>query len=332
MTAIQMNARRRDTLLFAMSLCWAPLRAQGQRAGKVYRIAWLTSMPITPGLPQWTEFVGGMRELGWIEGQNFTVENLFFEGRSERLPALAAEAVQRKVDLIICAGTQTTTAAKNATTTIPILFFFVSDPVGSGFVASLARPGGNITGLGGLGPGIFDKMLELLKEAVPKATRIALLFNPTLIHAARRADIESAAQSLKVTLRSVELHSPEELDSAFATIAREKVDALLIPGQPFLFREGARVAKMAIEQRLPAIIPFEEVAQDGVLMSYGSRILDDLRRLPHYVDRILKGAKPADMPVEQPTRFYLAINLKTAKAIGLTVPPSLLQRADQVIK
>ena len=322
--------RRRDTLPFILALCAAPPTTQGQQAGKVYRIAWLTSMSMAASQAL-TEFVRGMRELGWIEGQNFTIENLYYEGRGERLPALAAEAVQRKVDLILCAGTQTTTAAKDATTTIPILFYFVSDPVGSGFVASLARPGGNLTGMGGLGPGIFLKMLELLKEAVPKATRIAMFTNPTL-HAAFGVDAESAARSLKVTLKPIELRSPEELDSAFATIAREKVDALLIPGQPFLFREGARVAKMAIEQRLPAMIPFEEVARDGVLMSYGSRIIDDLRRLPHYVDRILKGAKPAELPVEQPTRFYLTINLKTAKAIGVTVPPSLLQRAAQVIE
>jgi putative ABC transport system substrate-binding protein len=327
-----MTASRRETLLIAMSLCWAPLRAQGQQAGKVYHIAWLTSMPMGAS-PQWTEFVGGMRELGWIEGQNFTIENLFYEGRGERLPALAAEAVQRNVDLIICAGTPPTTAAQNATTTIPILFYYVGDPVGAGLVASLARPGGNLTGLGGLGPGLHAKMLELLKEVVPKATRIAMLTNPTFPnYAAFSAEVESAAQSLKVTLKSVELRSAEELDSAFAAIGRDRFDALLIVGQPFLFREGARVAKMAIEQRLPAMIPFEEIARGGVLMSYGSRLIDDLRRLPHHVDRILKGAKPADLPVEQPTRFYLTINLKTAKAIGLIVPPSLLHRADQVIE
>jgi len=324
--------RRRDTLPFVLALCTAPLAAQGQQGGKLYRIAWISGTSIAPS-PHWTEFVGGMRELGWIEGQNFTVENLLYEGRSERLPSVAAEAVQRKVDLIIGAGTPPTTAAKNATTTIPILFYFVGDPVGAGFVASLARPGGNITGLGGLGPGVHAKMLEVLKEAVPKATRIAMLINPTFpLHAVYGADAESAAPSLKVTLRPVELRSPEEIDGAFAMIARDKVDALLILGQPFLFGQGARVAKLAMEQRLPAMIAFVEVVRNGLLMSYGSNVIDDLRRLPYYVDRILKGAKPADLPVEQPTRFYLTINLKTAKTIGLTVPPSLLQRADQVIE
>jgi putative ABC transport system substrate-binding protein len=274
-----------------------------------------------------------MRELGWIEGQNFTVENLRYEGRSERLPALALEAVQRKFDLIVCAGTPPTTAARDATTTIPIVFYYVGDPVGAGFVASLARPGGNVTGMGGLGAGVYAKMLELLKEAVPAATRVAMLANPTFQpHAAFGADAESAARSVKVTLMPVELRSPEELDSAFATIARDKVDALLILGQPFLFGQGARIAKMAIEQRLPAMIPFEEVARDGILMSYGPRVVDDARRLPYYVDRILNGANPANLPVEQPSRFYLTINLKTAKAIGVAVPPSLLQRADQLIE
>jgi len=326
-----MVMRRRDTLPLMLAMCAAPL-ATAQQAGKVYRIAWLTSIPLADS-QGWTEFVRGMRELGWIEGQNFTVENLVWEGRSERLSALAAEAVQHKVDLIIGGGTQAAAAAKNATTTIPILFYYVGDPVGAGFVASLARPGGNITGMGGLGPGIHAKMLELLKEMVPKATRIAMLINPTFPqHAVYGADAESASRGLKVTLRPVELRSPEEIDGAFATIARDKVDALLILGQPYLFGQGARVAKLAMQQRLPAMIPFEEVARDGLLMSYGSRIIDQFRRLPHYVDRILKGVKPADLPVEQSTRFYLTINLKTAKAIGLTVSPSLLQRADQVIE
>jgi putative tryptophan/tyrosine transport system substrate-binding protein len=326
-----MRMRRRDTLSFILAFCSAPLAAQGQQAGKVHRIAWLTHTPVYSS--SWQVFLAGMRERGWIEGQNFSVEHLVYEGRNERLPALAAEAVQRKVDLIICSGTPPTTAAKSATTAIPIVFLYVGDPVGSGLVASLARPGGNITGMGGLGPRIHAKMLELLKEMVPKATRIAMLANPTFpLHATFGADAESAARSLEVTLRPVELRSPEEIDGAFATIARDKFDALLILGQPFLFREGGSLAKMAIEQRLPAIIPFEEVARDGVLMSYGSRIIDDFRRLPHYVDRILKGEKPADLPVEQPSRFYLTINLRTAKAIGLVVPPAMLQRADELIE
>ena len=187
--------------------------------------------------------------------------------------------------------------------------------------------------MGGLGPGIYAKSLQLLKEAVPKARRIAMLTNPTFaLHAIFGADAESAAQRLKVTLKPVEVRSPDELDRAFATIASEKIDAVLILGQPFLFGQRERVAKLAIEQRLPAMVPFDEVAEAGVLMSYGSRLLDDARRLPYYVDRILKGAKPADLPVEEATRFYLSINLKTARAIGVTIPQSVLLRADQVFE
>lgn len=326
-----MSMRRRDTLLAALAFSALPA-ARGQQPSKVFRIGWLSSSSLV-GTPVWEAFIGGMRERGWVEGQNFIVEHLLYEGRAERLPVLAAELVQRKVDLIICAGTPPTTAAKNASMTIPIVFYFVGDPVGAGFVASLGRPGGNITGLGGLGLGIHAKMLGLLKETVPNASRIAMLVNSNHpLHAGFRADAESAARILKVTLSPVEMRTPEEIDGAFASVTREKADALLILGQPFLFREGARLARMAIEQRLPAMIPFEEVAEAGVLMSYGSRLIDDLRRLPHYVDRILKGAKPADLPVEQATRFYLTINLKTAKAIRLTIPQAVLLRADEVIQ
>jgi putative tryptophan/tyrosine transport system substrate-binding protein len=326
-----MGMRRRDTLPFILAFCTVPISTQGQQAGKVYRIAWLSNSSEATRL-LWPEFAVGMRERGWIEGQNFMVEHLVSDGHSERFAALAADAVQRKADLIVCAGTPPTTAARNATTTIPILFFFVGDPVGSGFVASLSRPGGNITGLGGLSPAIYAKQLALLKELVPRASKVAMLFNPAVHHAVARADIESTARNLGVLLRPVELRSPQELDAALATAAGDKTDALLFMGQPLLFDARARLAKFAIEQRLPAIIGFEEVAQAGVLMSYGDRVVDAVRRLPHYVDRILKGAKPADLPVEQATRFYLTINLKTAKAIGLAVPPSLLQRADRVIE
>ncbi len=323
--------RRRDTLAFILAFCATPRTGRGQQA-KAYRVAWLSGTAIAAG-DVWTEFVAGMRELGWIEGQNFIVENLRYEGRSERLSAVAAEAVQRSFDLIICAGTPPAVAARDATTTIPIVFYFVGDPMGAGLVASLARPGGNITGLGGLGPGVYGKMLELLIDAVPTANRIAMLANSSFsLHAGFGADAEAAARKMKLTLKSVELRSPEDIDSAFATIARDKADAVLILGQPFLFGQGARVARMAIEQRLPAMIPFEQVVHDGILMSYGTKVLDDIRRLPYYLDRILKGGSPATLPVEQPSRFYLTINLKTAKAIGVTVPTSLLQRADLLIK
>jgi putative ABC transport system substrate-binding protein len=305
----------------------------GQQAGKVFRLGWLSGSPVAR-TPTGDAFVASMRELGWIEGQNFIIEYLLSEGHSERFPALAAELLQRKVDLIIAAGTPPATAARNATSTIPILFYFVGDPVGSGLVASLARPGGNTTGLGGFGSGLHAKQLELLKEAVPTATRIAMMTNSDFpLHTIYRAEVEPAARRLGVTLTPVEVRIPEEIDGAFATLAREKIDAVLILGQPFLFGARDRIARLALEQRLPTTVAFAELAEAGVLMSYGASVLDDLRRLPYYVDRILKGgAKPGELPVEQPTRFYLTVNLKTAKAIGLTIPQSLMLRADAVIQ
>ena len=278
------------------------------------------------------EFVAAMRELGWSEGRNYTVENLRYDGNTERLRAIADEAVQRKFDLIICAGTPPAVAAKKATSTIPIVFYFLGDPIGAGLVQSFARPGGNATGLGGLGPGVYAKMLELLKEAAPSIKRITMLVNSTFsLHAGFAADAQAAAVRMKVTLKPVEVRSPEDLDGALATIARDKPDALLILGQPFLIGHGPRLARIAIEQRLPTMVPFDGVVHDGILMSFGSKLVDDVRRIPYYVDRILKGAHPGDLPVEQPTRFYLTINARTAKAIGLALPASLLQRADEVI-
>jgi putative ABC transport system substrate-binding protein len=306
--------------------------ASGQQPGKVFRIGWLSGSTFVH-TPLAEVFVAAMRELGWIEGQRYSIENLLSEGHSERFPALAAELVQHKVDLIVTAGTPPTAAAKKATSSIPIVFYFVGDPIGSGFVESLAHPGGNVTGLGGLGTGQHTKQLELLKEAVPTAARIAIMTNSTLkLHAAYRAEVEPAARRLGITLAPVEIGSPEEIDGAFVTVAREKVDALLILGQPFYSGASEKVARLAREQKLPATIAFGELAQAGLLMSFGSRIVDDIRRLPYYIDRILKGAKPGELPVEQPTRFYLTLNLKTAKAIGLAVPQSLMLRADELIQ
>ena len=327
-----MSTRRTLNCAIAGALLAAGFAGRAQTPGKVYRIGWLSSGPLA-GVEPLEAFNQGMRELGWVEGRHYTIDNRYTEGRSDRIAAHAADLVQRKVDLLVGSGTPHTAALKNATVTIPIIFYSVSDPVGSGLVASLAGPGGNVTGRGGLGPGTQAKQLELLREVVPKASRIATLFNPALsFHAAIAADVEPAARRLGVTLRPIELRSPDDIDAAFATLAREPVDALLIFGQGFLYQNGARVAKLAIEHRLPSIIPFQELARDGVLMSYGSSILDDVRRVPYFVDRVLKGAKPAELPVEQASRFYLTINQKTAKALGLTIPQSLLLRADEVIE
>ena len=327
-----MSTRRTLICAIAGAPLAAGLPGRAQTPGKVYRIGWPISGPWV-GTQPLEVFNQGMHELGWVEGRHYTIDNRYTDGRSERVAALAADLVQREVDLLVGSGSPHTAALKNATATIPIIFYAVGDPVGSGFVASLARPGGNVTGRGGLGSGLHAKHLELLKEVVPKASRIASLFNPALsFHAAIAAEVEPAARRLGLTLRPIELRSPDDIDAAFATLAREPVDALLIFGQGFLFQHGARVAKLAIEQRLPAIIGFQEVARYGVLMSYGSSIIDDVRRLPYFVDRVLKGAKPAELPVEQPSKFYLTINQNTAKALGLTIPQGVLLHAHEVIE
>ncbi|MEO6409550.1 MAG: ABC transporter substrate-binding protein [Burkholderiaceae bacterium] len=334
-----MTARRelgRRSLVGAAAAGWllAPLRAPAQPVGKMVRIGWLANSQNTSTTKTVMQaFSEGMQARGWIDGRDYTIDPLFAEGHPERLPALAAELVRRHVDLIVSAGSPATAAARAATNTIPIVFFFVGDPIGSGFVSNLAHPVGNVTGLGGLGPGVSAKQLELLRAMLPSAKRIAMLINPSMsVHAANQAEMEPAARAMNLVIRPVPLRSPDDIDEAFATIARERVHALFILGQPFLFAHGERVARLAIEQRLAACIPFDEGVRSGLLMSYGWKILDDARRLPHYVERILRGAKPSELPVEQPSRFYLTINLKTARAIGLTVPQSILLSADEVIE
>ena len=326
-----MNRRHFLDLLGGVACSW-PSAARGQPSAKVVRIGWLSGAPYA-GSPLWAAFINGMQERGWVEGRDFTIEPLYSEGRIERFAELVAELMRRKVDLIITEGTAPATAARQATTTTPVVFFYVGDPVGSGLVASLARPGANLTGTGGLGTWTAAKLLELLKEVVPQASRVAVFVNSAIPqHLAFRADLEPTARSLGVTLRSVEVRSPDDLDGAFRTMAANRIDALLILGQGMMFSERVRVARQALEHRLPAIIPFGEVAEAGDLMSYGPKLIDDMRRLPHFVDRILKGAKPADLPVEQPMRFYLTLNRKTANALGLTIPFSVLARADEVIE
>ena len=309
----------------------APLAAEAQQAGKVYRIGLLWN---TPNPEMDAVLLQGLRELGWVEGRNIVVERRYSEGRNDRLPGLAAELVGLQPDVIITAGTAAAAAAKAATTTIPIVFATVGDPVGSGLVASLARPGGNLTGIGSSGSGLTGKQLELLKEAIPGLSRIAVLVNSTfLLHTTTlRPEAEAAARSLRLAATFVEVRTPEELDSAFATIAREKLRAVLAPGQPLMFVLRARLAKLAIDHRVATMVFWSEAVEAGALMSFGERTIDHARRGPYFVDRVLKGTKPADLPVEQPTRFYLTINLNTSKAIGLTIPSSLLARADQVIE
>jgi putative ABC transport system substrate-binding protein len=318
----------------AGGLLVAPRAADAQPVGKVHRIGYLgsgssTSNPHLPGA-----FRQGLRELGWIEGQNIVIEYRFAEGRLDRLPALAAEVVRMKVDIIAASPTPAALAAKNATGTIPIVFTSVPDPVGLGLVASLARPGGNVTGLTySVGFNIFGKDLELLKEAVPKARRVAVLANPASPSGPLTiSEITGAARSLGLQLLLLEARGPDDFEGAFTAMAKERVGALFVVTDPAFIPHRARLVDLTAKNRLPSIFTQREDAEAGALMSYGPSLSDIYRRAATYVDKILKGAKPADLPVEQPTKFELVINLKTARALGLTIPPSLLQRADDVIQ
>ena len=312
-----------------------PLAARAQlQAGKVPRIGFLgvTSPSDRPSLLD--AFRQGLRELGWVEGQNIVIDYRFAEGRLDRLPDLAAELVRLKVDIIVSLGTQGVTAAKNATETIPIVMIGVRDPVGTGLIASLARPGGNVTGVSGsAGLEIVAKQLELLKETVPKAHRVALLSNPAnAYHQLATREVNVAARSLGVQLQILEARGPNEFDGAFAAMAKERVGALLVVSDVIFNNHQTRLADLAARSRLPAAYGVRESVEAGGLMSYGTSFLDLHRRSAAYVDKILKGAKPADLPVEQPTKFELVINLRTAKTLGLTIPPTLLSRADEVIE
>ncbi len=327
---------RRAFVTGAVGLLTAPLAAQAQQAGKVYRIGFLANSPPTiPGIARNLEaFRKGLSERGWAEGQNIVIEYRFTEGRVDRLPSLAAELVSLKPDLIVAASTLGARAAKEATTTIPIVMLYVFDPVGLGIVASLARPGRNVTGVAWIiGPEIAGKYLELLKEVVPKVSRVAVLsrsdspVSPVLLR-----ETQTAAQALAVKLQLLEVRSPNELEGAFAAMTRERAGAFFVLPDPFALYHAKRIADLAEKRRLPAVYPFRESVDAGGLMAYAADALDMYRRAATYVDRILKGAKPADLPVEQPTKFELIINLKTAKALGLTIPQSVLARADELIQ
>jgi putative ABC transport system substrate-binding protein len=329
----RLNRREAITLLGGAATCPLAAHAQ-QQAGKVPRIGFLgvTSPSDRPSLLD--AFRQGLRELGWVEGQNVVIDYRYAEGRVDRLPDLAADLVRLKVDLIVSEGTQGVTAAKNATETIPIVMTTVRDPVGTGLIASLARPGGNVTGMSGsAGLEIVGKQLELLKETVPKIRRVAILSNPAnAYHQLAIREVNVAAQSLGVQLQLLEARGPNEFDGAFAAMAKERVEALLVVSDVIFNNHRTRLADLAARSRLPAAYGVRESVEAGGLMSYGTSFLDLYRRSAAYVDKILKGAKPADLPVEQPTRFELVINLKTAKALGLQVPPMLLARADEVIE
>jgi putative ABC transport system substrate-binding protein len=314
----------------------APLAAEAQQAAKVPRIGYLAlNLAASPHLHE--AFRQGLRDLGYVEGRNVVIEYRDAEGKFERLPALAAELVALKVDVIVAAaGTPLALAAKQATRTLPIVFIAVADPVTSGLVTSLARPGGNVTGLTNVAPDLVGKGLELIKQAVPGVSRVAVLWQPGAVPERTAKNMlkeaEVAARALGVRLQVVEARGPDDFDRAFSEITRARASALTVFGSSMFFSERRRLVDLAAKNRLPAVYQWREGVDAGGLMAYGPNIPDLFRRAAGYVDKILKGAKPADLPIEQPTKFELVINLKTAKALGLTIPQSLLQRADQVIE
>jgi putative tryptophan/tyrosine transport system substrate-binding protein len=314
----------------AGGLLAAPLAASAQPTGKVPRIGVLWESTIAPRADAFRQ---GLLELGFKEGQDIVIETRTAEGRVGGMSALAAELVQRNVDVILTTGTTTTQAAKRATNTIPVIMTFVSDPVEAGFVASLAHPGGNITGLTNLGPELSGKWLELLKQIAPKASRVGVLMNPTTRpHRILMKDMTGAAKTLALELQSVDIRDAKALEGVLAKAKKARFDALIVLLPRASGDEQRRILEFAAMQRTPAIYHWREFVDAGGLAYYGASIQEMYRRAATYVDRILKGAKPADLPVEQPTKFDLVINLKTAKALGLTIPPTLLQRADQVIE
>jgi ABC-type uncharacterized transport system substrate-binding protein len=315
-------------MLFA--LCAA---AHAQQTGKAPRIGFLYAGSPAGQLARAQAFRQGLRELGYVEGKNIVIEYRYGEGY-DRLPGLAAELVRLKVDVIVTGGGPATRAAKEATKTIPIVMAQDDDPVASGFVASLARPGGNITGLATLAPEISGKQLELLKEVIPRLARMAVFGNSTRpgnVHALK--EVELAAGALGLKLQYLDILSPKDIETAFRTAVKGRADAILILGSgPVLNPHQKEIAELMVKNRLPVMYRFRDPVEASGLMSYGVNIPDLDRRAAVYVDKILKGAKPADLPVEQPTKFELVINLKAAKQIGLTIPPNVLARADKVIK
>ena len=321
---------RRRFLVAVTGAVAMPLGTHAQPAGKIYRIGTMWTTP-TPSAEDTLR--QALRERGWIEGQNFVFKRRYSEGRNDRLPVLAAELVGLRPDLMSTVGDSAALAAKAATTTIPIVFTAVGDPVGSGIVESLGRPGRNLTGTGSSGSELTGKWLELFKEAVPSLSRVGVLINSAdPLHASTRPIVETTGRRLGLALTYVEVRTPEDIDGAFAAIARENLRAVLVIGSSMLFALRARVAKLALDQRVAIMVPWRAAVEAGALISYLEALDWHLRRHAYYIDRILKGAKPADLPVERPTEFLLTINLKTAKVLGLTIPPSLLARADQLIE
>jgi putative tryptophan/tyrosine transport system substrate-binding protein len=329
-----MNRRAFVTGLGA--LLAGPLASGAQQSKKMWRLGYLSTFP--PPTPEavriWSAFIAGLRELGYVEGQNVLIERRYNEGRAERWPPVANELVQLKVDVILVSTTPAALAARTASSSIPIVHAAAIDPVGAGLAASLSRPGGNVTGLAIPSPELTAKGLLLLKEARPGLSRVAVLWNDAnTANASVWRETENAARMSGLTLHSVPMRTVKDLDNVSAAVAETRADGLLVLQDAFIFSRGAKLfADVAIQQRLVAVTQFRRMAELGALMSYGVDFADLFRKAASYVDKIFRGANPADLPFEEPTKFELVINLKTAKALGLIIPPSLLLRADQVIE
>ncbi len=319
-------------LLVAFASLVLPISAWAQ-VPKMPRIGVLSTLPAPYAAPYVEAGKAALREAGYVEGQNVTIEYRFAGRGLEALQAQAAELVALKVDALVVVGDLAIRTAQKATSTIPIIMVSGGDPVASGYVASVARPGGNITGMSSLLPEMNAKLLALLKETVPKATRVAVLWNPNSHGGVLGFNaMQAAAPGLKVTLLSVEVRRPDELERALTSITAQRADALLVLTDPITFGNRGQILEFTVKNHLPAMYEVREFVNDGGLMSYGPSLVAMIRRVPVFLDKILKGAKPADIPVEQPTQFELVVNEKTAKAIGLTIPPAVLVRADAVIR
>jgi putative tryptophan/tyrosine transport system substrate-binding protein len=320
-------------LILALGLVSVPLPADAQQAGRAPRIGFLGNSTAALEANLVGPFLDGLHDLGYDEGRNVLIEYRWAEGKYERFPTLIAELIAQKVDVIVTAGTPAALAVKKATTAIPLVMVAVGDPIGTGLVASLARPGGNITGLTSIAADLEGKRLELLREVIHKLPHIAVLWNPASpFQVIAEKELQVAAQVLRMRVQSLGVQGPEDFDNAFAAILRDRPGALLVLADRLFLHNRARVVEFAVKHRLPGVYAYRELVEAGGLMSFGPSYAGMHRRAAHYVDKILKGAKPEDLPVEQPTKFELVINLKTARALGLTIPQSVLIRADEVIQ
>jgi putative ABC transport system substrate-binding protein len=330
-----MNNRRKLVIAFGAGALAMPLASFAQQQGKVWRVGFLSfrSRPENLDSHFYGGFPRGMRELGYVEGKNLLIEWRFADDKADLLAGLAAELVQLKVDVIVAASSQAISAAQKTTTTIPIVMGTTGDPVGSGFVKSLAHPSGNITGLSIITGDISPKHLDMLLRMVPKLNRVAVLVNPnSSTHRTILIGVQAAAESASVKVLPAEARTTQEIENAFSMMTRDHVGAVIVGADAFFIQHGREIAELAAKKRLPSISANREYAESGGLMAYGQNLADNFRRAATYVDKILKGAKPGDLPVEQPMTFELFINRRTAKALGLTIPQELLLRADKVIE